>query len=142
MANETAVTAALVRPLPDTKIVRAQAGEALAFGTPVYVSSYTGDLPIVSKADASADDALLNCVGVVVAGGHDGATSIATDDPCDVVTFGPITGFSGMTSGAHIWVSDTVGRLSNVVGTKSCIVGVALTPAIVLVRPGKFVAST
>jgi len=144
MANEVTVTVANVRPLRGAIIRRAIAGEALAFGDAVYVSSYSGDMPVVSKADGSAVDALLVVYGVVVAPQSDsaGATSVAISTACDVVVQGPVTGYSSMTSGAHIWVSDTVGRLSTVVGTKSCIVGVAETPSTVYVRPGMFVAST
>jgi hypothetical protein len=137
MANEVTVTVGDVRPLEGAIVRRATATEALAFGDPVYVDSATGDVPNVSKADASAVDALLVCYGIVVAGNpaNPGATTIAAGDPCDVVTHGPVTGYSSMTPGANIWLSDTVGRLSTVVGTKSCIIGIAETASTVYVNP-------
>lgn len=140
MANEITVTAADVRPLHGAVIMRAKATEALAFGDLVYIDSATGDIPNVSKADASAVDALLVAVGIVVAGSPDnmGATTIAIGEPCDVVVFGPVTGYSGMTPGQTIWLSDTVGRLSSVVGTKSTVIGFAKSAATVWVNIGYY----
>lgn len=142
MANEVTVTTGDVRPLRGAVIQRAVAGEALAFGDVVYVTSYSGDLPVVSKADGTTV-AKANLLGVVVAPSVALAgSSVASGEACDVVTLGPVTGFSGMTSGNTIWVSDTSGRLSTVVGTKSGVVGVALTPATVYVRPSLNVVSS
>lgn len=137
MANEVTVTVADVRPLSGAIVRRGTATEALAFGDAVYVDSATGNIPNFSKADASAVDALLVCAGIVVAGNpaNPGATSIAAGDPVDVVTHGPVTGFSSMTPGNTIWLSDTVGRLSTVAGTKSCMIGWAETAANVYVNP-------
>lgn len=143
MANEITVTTSLVRPLNGAIVRRAIAGEALAFGDSVYVSSYSGNLPVVSKTVGGAL-ATANCFGVVVAPQTDsaGATSVASGAACDVVTFGAVEGYSGMTSGADIWVSDTAGRLSSAVGTKSCVIGLAESPTVAFVRPGFFVKST
>ena len=144
MANEVTVTVADVRPVGDSVIMRGKATEALAFGDAVYVDSATGEVPNISKADASAVNALLVCVGVVVAGNpaNPGATSIAVGDPVDVVVHGFVTGYSSMTPGVNIWLSDTVGRLSTVVGTKSCIIGIAKSAATVFVNPIVAVKST
>ncbi len=143
MANEVTVTTADVRPLTGAITRRAKASAAIAFGDVVYISSYSGDKPIVTKCDGTdLGKALAFGIAVAPQSDTDGATSIATSDWCDVVTEGPVTGYSGMTSGAHIWVSDTVGRLSTVAGTKSCIVGVAESPTVVYVRIGEFTAST
>ena len=144
MANEVTVTVADVRPLQGAIVRRGTATEALAFGDAVYVDSATGNIPNFSKADASALDALLVSAGIVVAGNpaNPGATSIAVGDPVDVVTHGPVTGYSSMTPGANIWLSDTVGRLSTVVGTKSCIMGWAETAANLYVNPMAVVKST
>ncbi len=143
MANEITVTAADVRPLTGAMIRRAIAGEALAFGDAVYISSYSGNLPVVSKCVGSALATAL-AYGVVVAPQVDteGASTVASGKACDIVVLGPVTGYSSMTSGAHIWVSDTAGRLSSVVGTKSCVLGVAESPTVLLVRPGEFTVST
>jgi hypothetical protein len=142
--GNVSLTVANVRPLEGAIMRRAIAGEALAFGDAVYVSTYSGDKPVVSKASGAAIDALIVCYGVVVSTQADlgGATSVAISAACDVVVLGPVTGYTGMTSGAHIWVSDTAGLLSTTVGTKSCVVGLAESPTVVFVRPGQFTAST
>lgn len=142
MANEISVTAGDVRPLRGAVIQRAIAGEALAFGDVVYVSSYRGDLPVVSKAAGGAV-ATANPLGLVVAPSVALAgSSVASGEACDVVTFGPVAGYSGMTSGNTVWVHNTGGTLSSAVGTKSGVVGFSLTPAVVFVRPGLFTISS
>ena len=142
MANEVSVTVADVRPERGAVVVRAKAAEALAFGDAVYVSSYSGDMPLVSKVLGGAV-ATCNPLGIVVGGTvAKGGSSVEASEDCDVVVFGQVTGYSGMTSGNTIWASDTAGRLSTVVGTKSGVVGVALSPATVLVRPGLFTVSS
>jgi hypothetical protein len=140
MANEVTVTAADVRPLNTAVVVRAKATEALAFGDLVYVDSATGDIPNVSKADSSAVDINYLVFGIVVATTPDnpGATTVAAGDPCDVVVFGEVTGYSSMTPGQTIWESDTAGRLSTVAGTKSCVVGYAKSASTVLVNIGYY----
>ncbi len=141
MANEVTVTTGDVRPLRGAVIVRAIAAAALAFGDAVYVSGYTGDLPQVTKAAGGAVNTA-NLLGVVVAPSVALAgSSVASGEACDVVTLGPVTGFASMTSGNTIWVSDTAGRLSTVVGTKSGVVGIAISPATVYVRPSLHVVS-
>lgn len=142
MANEITVTAADVRPLRSATVVRAIAGEALTFGAAVYVSSYSGDLPVVSLTAGGAV-ATANPLGIVVAPSVAlSGSSVASGEACDVVTFGPVAGYSGMTSGTTVWVHNTGGVLSSAVGTKSGIVGFSLTPAVVFVRPGLFAVSS
>jgi hypothetical protein len=140
MANEVAVTVADIRPLNTAVVVRAKATEALAFGDVVYVDSATGDIPNVSKADASAVDINYLAFGIVVATTPDnpGAASVAAGEACDVVVFGEVTGYTSMTPGTTVWLSDTVGRLSSVVGTKSCVVGYAKSAATVFVNIGYY----
>jgi hypothetical protein len=144
MANEVTVTVADVRALKGAITVRAKATEALAFGDAVYVDTATGDIPNVSKADAGALDINYLSLGVVVTGSPDypGNTVIAAGDPCDVAVIGPVTGFLGMTPGTTVWLSDTAGRLSSVVGTKSMVLGYALTAATVFLMPGFYVRGT
>lgn len=140
MANEVTVTTTDVRPLGNALIRRAIAGEALALGDVVNITSYSGTLPVVSKAGGGAV-ATANPYGIAVAGAL-ANTTIASGEALDVVVFGAVTGYSGMTSGNTIWVSDTSGRLSSVVGTKSGVVGVAETPTTVMVRPSLHVVSS
>ena len=142
MANEISLTAADIRPGRNAVIVRAVAGEALTFGQGVYISSYSGDLPVVSKATGAAV-ATCNPLGIVVAPSVAlSGTSVASGETCDICVFGPVHGFSGMTSGTTVWVHDTAGTLSAAVGTKSGVVGVSLTPTTVFVRPGLFAVSS
>lgn len=140
MANEITVTTGDIRPLGGAVIRRAVAGEALALGDSVYVSSASGNLPVVSKTDGTAV-AKAFAFGVVVAGAAAGS-SIASGEACDVVVSGPVAGYSGMTAGGTLWVSNTVGRLSSVVGTKSGVVGLAESAAVAFVRPGLYTVSS
>jgi hypothetical protein len=132
-----------VRPLNGCVIRRAVAAGALAYGDVVYITSATTyDLPTVDKIAGGAL-ATSNPYGIVVSTNNPGATSIAAaGEVVDVVVFGPVTGYSGMTPGASIWASDTAGRLSSVVGTHSGFVGTAETAVTVFVRPGLYVIST
>ena len=144
MADVT-LTVAKVRPLNGAIIRRAIAGEVLAFGDSVYVSSYSGDLPVVSKTDGNGALGLTRCFGVVVSAQTDtsGATSVASGAGCDVVTFGPVTGFIDAPTGAHCWISDNAGLIATAVsGTHSCVVGVAESPTVILVRPFAGVVSS
>jgi hypothetical protein len=138
MANEVTVTVADIRPLKGAISIRAKATEALAFGDAVYIDTATGDIPNVSKADAGAVDINYLAVGIVVSASPDypGATTVAAGDPCDVVVVGPVTGYLGMTPGTTAWLSDTAGRLSSVVGTKSMVMGFVMSASTVFVLPG------
>jgi hypothetical protein len=129
MANEITVTKADVRPLTGAIIRRYTAGGTMYVGDVVYVAS-DGD---VEAADGSAVATLLGFAGIVVSGPN-GATTISAGDAIDVVTFGPVAGYLSMTPGALIYVSDTVGRLSTVAGTKSLIVGYSESAAIAFVN--------
>lgn len=140
MANEVDVTTAAVRPLNGVIVRRAVASATLALGDVVYVSSYSGNLPVVTKTAGGAV-ATANPFGIVIAGAR-ANTAIAAGEAVDVVVFGPVTGYAGMTAGNTIWVSNTDGRLSTVVGTKSGVVGFAETPETVFVRPSLHVIST
>ncbi|HSN77863.1 MAG TPA: hypothetical protein VL334_22535 [Anaerolineae bacterium] len=140
MANEVTVTTTDVRPLGGAIVRRAVASATLALGDVVYISSYSGNLPVVTKAAGGAV-ATANPFGIVVAGAA-ANTAIAAGEAVDVVTLGPVTGYSGMTSGNTIWVSDTAGRLSTAVGTKSGVVGLAETPETVYVRPSLHTVSS
>lgn len=144
MANEVTVTIADVRALKSAITIRAKATEALAFGDAVYVDTATGDVPNVSKADASAVDINYAAIGLVVAGNPDnpGATTIAAGDPVDVAVIGEVTGFLSMTPGTTVWLSDTAGRLSSVAGTKSMVLGYALTAATVFLIPGWYLRAS
>ena len=129
MADVT-VVAADVRPLGGCIIRRFTAGEALTFGIPVYLSAAN----TVSKADGSAV-ATACCIGVVVAGAL-GNSSVASGEECDVVVFGPVAGYStNMAFGSKFYVDDDAGIIADAAGTKSTIIGVGLSGAVLLVNP-------
>lgn len=134
MANLT-VTAADVRPLQGAVTRKATAGEALTVGLAVYISGATGNIPAVSKADASAV-ATSDLFGIVVAGAPEknGSTTIASGDIVDVVVWGPVAGVAG-TAGAFTWVSDDAGLLADAVGTKSAPAGFMESANVFFVRP-------
>ena len=141
MADVT-VTAADVRPLGGAMIRRAVAASAITFGSVVYVSSYSGSLPVVTKTNGAAV-ATGNPYGIVVApSAATAGSSVASGEQCDVLVFGPVAGFSGMTSGNTYWVSDTTGVLATAVGSHSGVVGLAESPTVLFVRPGLFIVST
>lgn len=130
MANEITVTVADVRPLLGAIVRRKTAGGTFYAGDAVYIAA-DGD---VEAADGSAIGTVLGTFGVAVADA-DGSTTFSAGDAVDVVILGPVTGFSSMTPGAVVYVSDTVGRLSTVAGTKSVIVGQSESAVTVNVRP-------
>lgn len=129
------VTAADVRTLEGATIRRAQAAEAMTVGQQVYVSGASGNIPIVTRGSAAAL-ATSNMYGVVVAGDpqKNGSTTIASGDPVDVVTGGPVAGIAG-TAGGFVWVGDTAGELTDAAGTKSVIAGFMESANVFFVRP-------
>jgi hypothetical protein len=144
MANEIAVTPADIRLLSGPIPNRAVADGALAFGDSVYISGYSNNRPKVAKCDGTAVAKAL-CYGIVVAGdpANPGETSVADGELCDIAVVGSrVAGYTGATAGGKVWVSDTVGRLSSVVGTKSGFIGVMETPNVLFVMPGLYVIST
>jgi hypothetical protein len=142
MANLT-ITAIDVRPLTGAITRKAVANEAMTVGDAVYIDGSSGGLPTV-KMTLHAVLATGNFWGIVVAGDPAklGATAIAIGDTVDVVVFGPVAGFSGATAGGFVWGSDTAGKVADAAGTKSTIVGVMESPAVLFVRPMQAVRST
>lgn len=133
MANEITVTAAQVRALTENGAVLLPpllAGGTITIGDLVYMGS--GGTVIAADANASAD--ATKAIGVAVES-FDGETTVASGNPVTVCCFGPVSGYSGMTPGANIWVSDTVGRLSSAAGTFDRIVGFALSATIAFINP-------
>lgn len=139
MANEITVTAAQVSALPANGAVlhTFTAGGTITIGNLVYIdgSGYA------QHADGNVSIAVATAVGIAVES-YDGQTSVASGDPVAVALFGPVSGYSGMTPGSYVYVSDTVGRLSSVAGTATFIVGYALTAGIVFLIPGMNAASS
>lgn len=113
------VTAANVRPLDDrydevTKI----AGEALTGGQWVYVKNADGR---VWKATAAAANNAAMVLGQVV-------KTVAVGKPVSVMTgHSKMTGFTGLTPGNPIYLSDTAGGSDTAAGTVTRVVALALT---------------
>lgn len=76
-------------------------------------------------------------VGIIVAS-FDGETSIASGRGLTVCLHGPVEGFSGMTPGAPVYNSKTVGRLSHTKPSSGAFpraIGYALTATCLMVAP-------
>ena len=123
-------TAADVRPLSGATVRRFDAGGTIGIGSPVYIAS-DGDVEV---ADGSAVATTLGCLGLAVAT-PDGGTSVSAGERVDVVTHGAVAGFSSLTPGSLVFVSDTGGGLDTASGTKGLVVGVAESATVVFVRP-------
>jgi len=132
MADVT-VTAADVRPLPGAVVRRYDAGGTVTAGMAVYLAS-DGD---VEAADADGE-ASVRAIGIAVAG-PDGKTSFASADRLDVVTLGPVTGFSSLTPGGLMYSSVTAGKLADAAATAAddyiWVIGYAESAANVYVAP-------
>jgi len=139
MANEITVTAANISALTENGAVirNYTAGAAITVGNLVYVDS----AGTVQHADGNGSLATGAAIGIAIES-YDGETSILTGGPVSVCVFGPVSGYSSMTPGSNVYVSDTVGRLSSVAGTISRIIGYAETAGIVFVHPQQNVTSS
>ena len=129
MADIT-VTAADVRPLPGAKTRRFTAGETITPGQPVYLSASD----TVSLADGSSVSTSF-AIGIVV-GGQDGQTSFAAGEKVDVCYDGPVAGFAtNLAYNTLAYVDDDAGIMATTTGTKTTIVGIGLSTAVLLVKP-------
>ncbi len=129
MADVT-VVAASVRPLGGCIIRRFTAGEAMTPGQPVYMSG-DDEVSLTDGTDATKSF----CIGVVVAGAS-GTAAIADGEECDVVLFGPVTGYStNMAKNKPFYVDDDAGIIADAAGTKDTIIGWGLNGTTMLVHP-------
>lgn len=108
-------TAADARPTNDIQTLTVVMDVAVEAGQPVYIKSNGNG----ALADASAAGTLK-------------ARGIATMDTVAgravaLVTRGKFGGWSGMTPGADVYVSDTAGELADAAGTVTQIVGYAVS---------------
>lgn len=102
------LTAASIRPLNGAIWRPFTLGGSASVGDVVYEAS----AGTVIKANAAAV-ATAKAIGIIISIGTGGATSGASGDPCDVVLWGPVTGFSSLTPGARAYVSAaTAGKLA------------------------------
>jgi hypothetical protein len=125
-------TAAEIKPLPFNGAVLRQhrAGGTITVGHLVYLAS-DGD---VERADGNVSDTVAKAIGIAVES-YDGETTINSGDPVTVCVFGPVSGFASLTPGTILWVSDTVGRISDAAGTFDRAIGYAERGGIVFVNP-------
>lgn len=132
--SDLTVTAANVRPLDGSISRRVVLGGALAPGDIFYISSYDNDRPVVQKADGDDTAAIANVRGILVSLGN-GKSVGASGDVGVGVFFGPVAGFSGMTSGNRGYVSDTAGKIATAAGTRGRVVGFAESPTVFFFWP-------
>jgi hypothetical protein len=130
--TDITVTAADVRPLPDAIIEEYDAGGSGSVGDLVYMAT-DGD---VEESDASAAGTTY-AIGVVVAvgGGIGGRTTFVAGDRLAVVVWGRVTGFSGMTPGDMLYVSNTAATLGDAAGDNSHKMGRARSATVVFIQP-------
>ncbi len=129
---DISLVAADIRPLPGAVIESYDAGGALGIGDLCYMAS-DGD---VEEADASAAGTAY-AIGIVVSisNAATGALTAAAGDRVDVCTYGRVTGFSGMTPGDVLYVSDTAGVMADAAGTTSHKFARARSAVTVFVNP-------
>jgi len=110
---DVSVTVADVRPLPGAVVRRYDAGGTITPGSAVYLAS-DGD---VEDADADSETGV-RAIGIAVAG-PDGKVSYASGDRVDVVTHGPVCGYSSLTPGGLMYSSTTAGAIATAAATAS-----------------------
>lgn len=121
--SDLSVTAASVRPMPYAICHPCVAGGSGNVGDVVYISS-DGK---AYQADASSEASSVG-IGIVVSAGTLGETTFSPGDALSVCVFGRVGGFSELTPGQRVYVSDTPGRLSDVSGTVTKQMGMCWSP--------------
>jgi len=116
------VTARSVKPMPGTIRRDFVAGGSGNVGDAVYIDS-NGK---VQQANASAAGTAI-AIGIVVSAGSLGALTFASGDAVSVVLLGVVGGFSSLTPGSLVYLSDTAGGFDTAAGTVSKKVGVAVS---------------
>lgn len=128
-------TGADVRPLNMTIREPYELGEAIDVGEAVYLKS-DGKIWL-SDADTAAES---KAIGIVVGIGGYGALSGVAGDMADVVLYGPVAGFSGMTPGADVFASTTPGAIEDTApagasGDFVWVIGHARSASVIFVKP-------
>ncbi len=121
MAAITKAAAADVRPLVGSITVRGTLGATITAPAPVALQSD-------GKWDGLDTSTAQLTVGVAIQSGGDG-------NEVDIVVFGPVVALSGATIGALVYGSDTAGAFDTAAGTKSTILGYAITATELFVQP-------
>lgn len=133
-----AVTAANVRKLEGAIGRPVQAGGAATMGDAMYIAA--DDDWEIADANVSAAIAAARGILVEVPFKTPGGTTCADGDPIHVVTFGPVGGFSGLTPGGLLYLSNTAGQVTHTAptgaGTWTSPIGYAESATVVFVNPG------
>jgi hypothetical protein len=132
MADVTIVPAD-IKPLNSALISNWNAGEAIDLGESVFIAAADGDLEL-GDATAAASAQL---VGVCVSCPRGALVSVA-GERIDVVTYGAVGGFSGLTPGQLLYASINAGKIADAVPAATnykWILGRALTATEVFVNP-------
>lgn len=115
---------------------QAATGYTPAMGDCVYIDSNN----LVNKADADVLIANARAFGIVTALPNQyGETTGPDGGWCQVTTFGPVYGYSGLTTGQYFWVSKTAGALDDTAPTGGAfqqIVARAIASDTLFVDPG------
>lgn len=133
MASVT-LTAASIKPLNGAITRRGTAGATLTPGAAVYLDTGSNGWKL---ADADAQASAM-ARGIVVSDGV-GSTSFASGVAVDIVVFGPVDGFSGMTVGSNVFNSVTAGEIDQtapaLTGDYPFAIGWAASASVLFVQP-------
>ncbi|HSW63419.1 MAG TPA: hypothetical protein VLH56_08925 [Dissulfurispiraceae bacterium] len=127
------VVVASIRPLNNAVIRRGQAAEALTPGQAVYLDGANGWRPTDADFIAAAQGR-----GVVISDSV-GSVAFAAGSRVDIVTYGPVTGFTGMTPGGAVFNSVNAGVMDQVApalqGDFPYVMGYAESAVTIFVNP-------
>lgn len=128
---DIAVTPIDVRPLLGAELERHTAGGSGNIGDTVYQAADED----VEQGDGSAAGTAYS-MGIAVKNlNNPVALTFAAGDTLEVVVFGRVAGFSGMTPNDVLYQSDTAGKLADAAGTTSHKVARARSATVVFVNP-------
>ena len=126
------VTTRRISPLSGAIIRTLIAAEAGSLGDAVLVSG--NDLAEPASA-AAAGTAVARGVVVSAMRSGLGTETFAAGDALSVVLVGPVTGYTGLTAGDDVFLSDTAGRLADEAGTVTKKMGFVVNAETIFVLP-------
>jgi hypothetical protein len=131
MADIT-VVAKKVAALPGAICRFVTLGGNVNVGDVVYMAS-DGDAEV---ADGDAGTGVIEeGRGIVLSVGGEGKESGVAGERASICLYGPVAGFSGMTPGDGLYVSDTAGKLADAAGANEWAMGFAYAADVVFVNP-------
>lgn len=129
---DIALVAKKIAALPGALCRMITLGGSVNVGDAVYIAS-DGD---AEQADGNAGTGVNEKArGIVLAVGGEGAESGVAGERATMCLHGPIAGFSGMTPGDTLFVSDTAGKVADAAGTNSSVIGHAFAADVLFVAP-------